>query len=189
MDQLQRRREMVEIIDSMAGAIQGIGAEAVAMMTDGRDIIDGISIGERAGLISEHMAKANTARRARDIDGYRRALRRAAVLCLGAIVEIGEDPAACTDTIEGMIRAEAARRRASRIGIRDTEAGRAYLDEIERERRALRTVTAPSTLIERGRVISGDPETGRLYFTDAEGDQRVAIDLAFPRTAGPEGNM
>lgn len=126
MDQQERRQLSAQIVAQMAGAMAGIGTEAVSMMTEtgAPHIVIGTSVGERAGRIAEYMAKANTARRVQDVDGYRRALRRAAALILGALVEIGEEPNA--------IEAEQQRRDRGRVAFADTEAGRSHLANLRR---------------------------------------------------------
>lgn len=80
-----------ELAGQMKEALDGIAAVAVQVMArTGEDLVDGISIGIRAGKMAEAMARANTARRVRDLDGYRRALREASAYVLGALLEIGE---------------------------------------------------------------------------------------------------
>lgn len=125
-DQMMKAR--AEVIGQMAQAMAGIGTEAVVMMaTEGApDLVVGMGVGERAGRVAECMAKANTARRVRDTDGYRRALRRAAALILGALVEIGEEP--------NEIDAENMRRRREAVRFEDTDVGREYAAARSRDR-------------------------------------------------------
>jgi hypothetical protein len=86
-----RQRLSREMCDQVGNATHAIADTMAQIMTmQGIDLIDGVSIGIRAGKMAEAMARANTARRVRDIDGYRRALREAAAYIVGALVEIGE---------------------------------------------------------------------------------------------------
>lgn len=93
-ERMDMRRHRAEVILQMIQATGGLATEAAALMAElgMPDLIVGMTVGERAGRIAECMARANTARRVQDGDGYRRALRRAAVYILGALAEIGEEP-------------------------------------------------------------------------------------------------
>jgi hypothetical protein len=88
---VDRRRMAFELTEQMRPALDGIASRAVEIMwADGIDIVDGVSVGVRAGKMAEAMARANTARRVRDLDGYRRSLREAAAYVVCALLEIGE---------------------------------------------------------------------------------------------------
>lgn len=88
---INKRQVAFELAEQMKDALEGVAEQAVEIMrTDGIDIVDGVSVGVRAGKMAEAMARANTARRVRDLDGYRRALRTAGAYIMGALLEIGE---------------------------------------------------------------------------------------------------
>lgn len=78
-----------QLTDQTEASIPGI-IQVMARMMQGVNLIDGLPVGIRAGMMAQCMAKANTARRVRDLDGYRQALREVAALSLTALLEIGE---------------------------------------------------------------------------------------------------